>query len=273
MSKLVGTEVGEGIVCNVCASAVSRLIVSKDGRDVYQCDDCGVAFTHPQPESLADQYDAAYFDLYRRRRAFRLKRSESRLKRIELIRPPGRLLDIGCSLGYFVEAAGRRGWQASGLEISRHAASEAREMGLDVRTGVLEDARYLDESFDCVTMWDVLEHVTDPTRHMIEVRRILTPGGLVVIGTPNLGHVLFRIKRERWRHLKPAEHIFYFNTGGISRLFSNTGFDITHPPLIGGRRFPGATSAAIASASSRLVQPNDVLTVYGVKNGLEIRAH
>ncbi len=273
MSKSVGTEVREGIVCNVCASGVSRVIVSKDGRDVYQCDDCGLAFTHPQPELLADQYDAAYFDLYRRRRAFRLKRGESRLKRIELIRPPGRLLDIGCSLGYFVEVAGKRGWKASGLEISPHASAEACGMGLDVRTGVLEDARYPDESFDCVTMWDVLEHVTDPRRHMIEVRRILAPGGLVVIGTPNLGHILFRVRRERWRHLKPAEHIFYFNTAGVSRLLSNTGFDVTCPPLIGGRRFPGATTAAIASAFSRLVQPNDVLTVYGDKNELEIHAH
>ncbi len=273
MSKLVGTEVREGIVCNVCASAVSRVIVSKDGREVYQCDDCGLAFTHPQPESLADQYDAAYFDLYRRRRTFRLKRGESRLKRIELIAPPGRLLDIGCSLGYFVEAAGRRGWPASGLETSQDASAEAREMGLDVRTGVIADVFYPDESLDCVTMWDVLEHVHDPTRHMVEVRRILAPGGLVVIGTPNLGHVLFRIKRERWRHLKPAEHIFYFSTAGISRLLSNTGFDVTHPPVIGGRRFPGATTAATASAFSRLVQPNDVLIAYGVKNDIEIRAH
>ncbi|MEN6356211.1 MAG: class I SAM-dependent methyltransferase [Armatimonadota bacterium] len=253
------------IICNLCGSVVTSILVSKGGYDVYQCAKCGLAFTWPQPEAIADQYDASYFDLYRRRRAFRLKRGDNRLCRIELMKEPGRLLDIGCSLGYFVEAANSRGWRASGVEISPYASEEARKMGLEVKTGVLEDADYTDGSFDCVTMWDVLEHVPDPTDHMIEVNRILAPGGMVVIGTPNLGHSRFRAQRENWRHLKPAEHIFYFTKSSISRLLDKTGFDLVYPPVMGGRKFPGSTGAAIISGMARLVQLNDVLTVYGVK--------
>jgi len=258
-------ERGKAISCNICGSEVSDILLKKDGHSVYQCQVCGLAFTWPQPEAIADQYDASYFDLYRRRRKFRLKRGDTRLRRIELIKEPGRLLDIGCSLGYFVEAANARGWQAGGVEISAHASEEARKIGLDVKTGVLEDARYADSSFDCVTMWDVLEHVPDPTKHMIEVNRILPPGGLVVIGTPNLDHTRFKMQRENWRHLKPAEHIFYFMKSNISRLLDKTGFDVVHPPIIGGRVFPGSTAAAIKCCMTRLVQINDVLTVYGVK--------
>jgi 2-polyprenyl-3-methyl-5-hydroxy-6-metoxy-1,4-benzoquinol methylase len=237
--------------CNICDSAVSSILVSKDGCDIYQCAECGLAFTHPQPVSLDEQYDSAYFDLYRKRHAFRLKRGDARLRRIELLRKPGTLLDIGCSLGYFVEAANARGWNASGIEISPHAAQEARKIGLDVRTGVLEDAGYSSRAFDCVTMWDVLEHVPDPTAHMLEVRRVLSKDGLVVVGTPNLGHIMFRIKRERWRHLKPREHIFYFRKSSITRLLAKTGFDVVKP------RMPS-------------VRFNDVMIVYGVPNGLEI---
>ncbi len=174
------------INCNVCGCGVSAVLVRKGEFEVYQCAECGLAFTYPQPESIAQQYDFDYFDLYRRRREFRLKRGDSRLKRIELMRPPGKLLDIGCSLGYFVEAANARGWAASGIEISPYASGEARELGLDVVTGVIEDAGYEDSSFDCITMWDVLEHVPDPTAHMLGVRRILADDGVVVIGTPNL---------------------------------------------------------------------------------------
>ncbi|MCE5324535.1 class I SAM-dependent methyltransferase [bacterium] len=253
------------IICNLCGSNVTSVLVSKGGHKVYQCGKCSLAFTWPQPEAIADQYDASYFDLYRRRRSFRLKRGDSRLRKIELIREPGRLLDIGCSLGYFVEAANTRGWCASGVEISPYASEEARKMGLDVKTGVLEDAGYRDCSFDCVTMWDVLEHVPDPTAHMIEVNRILSPGGMVVIGTPNLGHIRFRAQRENWRHLKPAEHIFYFMKSSISRLLDKTGFDLVDPPVSGGRKFPGSTGAAIRGGMARLFQLNDVLTVYGVK--------
>ena len=248
--------------CNVCGRTDPSLLVCKDGFCVYQCASCGLAFTHPQPESLSEQYDSGYFDLYRRRRDFRLRRGESRLKLIELIRAPGRLLDVGCSLGYFVEAANARGWKAGGIDISEHAAEEARKLGLEVRAGTISEAGFGDASFDCITMWDVLEHVPDPTAHMLEVRRILAPNGLVVIGTPDLGHLAFRIKRERWRHLKPAEHIHYFHRSSVRRLLEKTGFDVVRPPVVGGRRFPGSLGARFRAGLARVAQINDVMTIY-----------
>ncbi|MGB9618846.1 MAG: class I SAM-dependent methyltransferase, partial [Armatimonadota bacterium] len=228
---------GGSVVCNVCGGADAWLLVHKNGHNVYQCSVCALAFTHPQPAGLADQYDSAYFDLYRRRRHFRLRRAERRLELIELLQAPGRLLDIGCSLGYFVEAANARGWKACGIDISEHAVQEAGKLGLDVRAGTLEQVRFPDASFDCVTMWDVLEHVPDPTAHMLEVRRVLAPDGLVVVGTPDLGHPAFMLKRERWRHLKPAEHIYYFRRSTLHRLLDKTGFVVVRPPVAGGRRF------------------------------------
>ncbi len=253
--------------CNICDSTVSSILIKKDGYNIYQCDKCSLAFTHPQPVSLDEQYDSSYFDLYRKRHDFRLRRADGRLRRIELLCEPGKLLDIGCSLGYFVEAANARGWEASGIEISPYASQEARELGLDVRTGVLEGAGYSSGAFDCVTMWDVLEHVPDPTAHMLEVRRVLSDNGLVVIGTPNLGHALFKIKREHWRHLKPSEHIFYFQKSSIARLLAKTGFDVICPPVFGGRPLPGSVSARLGIALERFVQRNDVMIVYGVPNG------
>ena len=257
-------------ICNICQNDCSSVLITKDGCDIYQCAKCGLGFTYPQPEALEEQYDSSYFDLYRRRHAFRVKRGDKRLRRIELLKAPGRLLDVGCSLGYFVEAANARGWQACGVEISPYAAEEARALGLEVKTGALEQAGYPDGSFDCVTMWDVLEHVPDPTKHMLEIRRILAPGGMVVVGTPNLAHIAFRRKRKHWRHLKPREHIFYFNQSSMMRLFEKTGFDVIRPPIVGGRSFPGSKGALAGATFTRLVQPNDVMTVYGVKNGLEI---
>jgi 2-polyprenyl-3-methyl-5-hydroxy-6-metoxy-1,4-benzoquinol methylase len=209
-----------------------------------------------------EQYDDSYFDLYRKRRQFRLRRSEARLSRIEVIKKPGRLLDIGCSLGYFVEAALRRGWEAEGIEISPYAAREARNIGLDVSAGELQDAAFPGESFDCVTMWDVLEHVTDPVEHMLEVRRVLARDGVVVIGTPDLGHLMPRLKRDRWRHLKPGEHIFYFRRSSIGALLHQSGFRVVPSPS------PLPVVGGVLTALWWRTQFNDVMTIYGVKNEL-----
>ncbi len=255
----------DGHKCELCGGRSFTPIAERDGMRVYMCDGCQLAATLPQPESVEEQYDSSYFEKYRKRHAFRIARAHDRLAKIELLKGPGRLLDIGASLGYFVEAALARGWDARGVEISNAAASEARDHGLDVFSGKLEDAGYEDGSFDCVTMWDMLEHAPSPVSHMLEVNRILAPGGLVVIGTPDIGHCAFRFKKNEWRHLKPAEHLFYFAESTISRLLTKTGFSRVVPPVAGGRKFAGSMKPRIKNMSSRLVRINDVITAYGVK--------
>jgi 2-polyprenyl-3-methyl-5-hydroxy-6-metoxy-1,4-benzoquinol methylase len=207
--------------------------------------------------------------LYAKRHGFRLKRADKRLRKIELLTSPGRILDIGCSLGYFVEAAANRGWDAYGLEISPYAAEVAAKAGLKVKSGILEEAGYDDAFFDCVTMWDVLEHVPDPTQHINEVKRILKPGGIVVTGTPNLAHPVAASKMKNdppdWRHFKPAEHLYYFTPNSLRMLLRKCDFRVVEPPL-----FPPKASLATAAVSeliSRILPVNDVMVIYGMLDG------
>ncbi len=238
-------------ICNICDSAVSSILISKDGCNIYQCAKCGLAFTYPQPESLDEQYDSVYFDLYRKRHEFRLRRADARLRRIETLHKPGRLLDIGCSLGYFVEAANARGWTGSGVEISpmpprklENSVSTCEPACLRTRAIPVERSIVLQCGM-CLSMFRIRP------RTCSRCGGCWPKDGLVVIGTPNLGHIAFKIKRERWRHLKPREHIFYFRKSSIARLLAKTGFDVVKP------RVPA-------------VQLNDVMIIYGVTNGLEI---
>jgi len=255
----------EKTVCNICESDDTCAYVQSSGLDVWICNECGTAFTHPQPIDLGTQYDSSYFELYARRRVFRLKRACKRLRKIELLMPPGRLLDVGCSLGYFVEAANARGWDGYGMEISDYAAKVAADNGLKVKPGNLEDACYPDGFFDCVTMWDVLEHVPDPTAHMLEVKRILKPGGLVVVGTPNFSHPIAKRKMKDgstgWRHFKPQEHVFYFTPPSLRKLYAKCGFQTVCPPLLPGNA--GLITAALSEAFCRVMQLNDVMILYG----------
>lgn len=126
--------------------------------------------------------------------------------------PNGKLLDVGCGNGSFLAMMQKLGWNVSGVEPDANAAMIARErLGVPVTIGTLEDADFLDDSFDAVTAHHVIEHMHDPFGFLREVLRILKPDGKLVVTTPNIeswGHRLFR---KSWRGLEPPRHLHIFS--------------------------------------------------------------
>jgi SAM-dependent methyltransferase len=101
-------------------------------------------------------------------------------------RRPGQLLDVGCATGIFLDGMRQLGWQVKGVEPTHSAAHYAcTRFGLDVFEGRLEEARFPDKAFDAITLWDVLEHVHEPRPILMELSRLLRPGGLLVLSLPN----------------------------------------------------------------------------------------
>ncbi len=94
---------------------------------------------------------------------------------------PGRILDVGCGLGYLLSGL-REGWEKYGIEVSRFAAQHAQAWGR-IFVGELHEAQFPDEHFDVVVMHHVIEHMEDPISTILEVRRILKPGGILLLGT------------------------------------------------------------------------------------------
>ncbi len=152
--------------------------------------------------------------------------------------PPGaRVLDVGCGLGVFLGVARERGLIGTGIDISATATAIAHErFGHDARAGTLEEQRFPDARFDLVTLWDVIEHVFDPAALMREVRRVLAPGGLVLLETPDEGAILRGLARlAYWASLGrvrgPARscyypaHRVYFTRPGLRALLARSGFE------------------------------------------------
>lgn len=226
--------------CRLCGGAAHGVIRHASGYAIRQCDACGLRFLDPQPapDETRELYSEHYFQspdgLARGYSAYVDTAEEHRAtfrQRLRYLPEPAagrRLLDVGAAAGYFVEQARLTGWDAQGLEPSRWAAAYARErLGVPVTEGTLDSVRQPTASFDVVTFWEVIEHLPDPRGFLTEVRRILKPGGTILLSTPDSGSLVARLLGRRWLGWqKIPEHLFFFDEATLVRLLAETGFDV-----------------------------------------------
>ncbi|MEN6303054.1 MAG: class I SAM-dependent methyltransferase [Armatimonadia bacterium] len=195
---------------------------------IVRCRACGMMYRNPQEANLVDAYAAAVDEDYlqewpARRETFR--RSLRQLHRYA--QPPGDLLDVGCSTGFFLQVAQEAGWQAVGLEPSHWAVEQARAQGLEVREGDLEANPPPPASFDVVTLWDVIEHVRDPLQTLQAAHAALRPGGVLALTTMDIGSLAARALGSRWPHLMRM-HLWYFRYHHVAKLLQEAGFTDLH---------------------------------------------
>lgn len=150
---------------------------------------------------------------------------QSIIKQIKKIKHEGTLLDVGCGVGICVEVSFQNGFEAKGVEISDWASSEGRSQGLDISTGDLINIKFPSNSFDIVVLNHVLEHLPDPIEILDEIYRILKHDGILVIGVPNFGSYMSKLRNEKWGSLLPEEHIWHFTHDTLENLVNKSGFD------------------------------------------------
>jgi SAM-dependent methyltransferase len=205
--------------CPLCSAAAARVCrLAAGAHDVLRCRRCRVAFLEPQPS--AAELDAVYAAYYRHDNSalnpITAARYEQILSRLEDGGRPGRLLDVGCGAGQFLEVARRRGWRTFGTEISDSALRYLRDRDLEVYRGALP-ALGLEAQFEAVSMIEVLEHLPEPDAYLRAAVRALRPGGWLYLTTPNFDGLSRRLLQGRWRVLAP-EHLFYFSPAALRRL-------------------------------------------------------
>jgi len=231
--------------CPVCNGTRLHYLFSVKGYRTVRCDDCGLVMLNPQPSDadLARIYGADYFLLgsgqVDEEHVTELKKAtaDRYLDLIGRYRGPGlgRLLEIGCGTGEFLERAMACGFDVTGIEYSAHACEKARKR-LDGRGRVIcgEIDALADESegYDVCALSDVIEHVRNPRLFLQHVHRLLKPGGVIFIVAPSLDSWSARFLKSRWMEFKP-EHLFYFNAATLQTLLFHSGFKkMTHRPCV-----------------------------------------
>jgi 2-polyprenyl-3-methyl-5-hydroxy-6-metoxy-1,4-benzoquinol methylase len=136
----------------------------------------------------------------------------------------GRLLDIGCGRGELVARMSSLGWQAEGIDTDPAAVEAARSKSIRVKCSALHEQKFPERSFDAVVMSHVIEHLHRPLQLLKEVYRILRPGCLLLIATPNAESLGHRLLGSRWPFLDPPRHLQVFTTRALKSLVQAAGF-------------------------------------------------
>lgn len=195
--------------------------------DIVACRTCGHMQLEkfPAEEDLAEAYEEAESDDYIGEEAGQRATARVALERIEHYTSRGRLLDLGCWVGFLMAEARERGWEPVGVEPSAFAASYARDrLGLDVLSGDLFEIELPEHSFQAVVLGDVIEHLVDPERALDRIGRLLAPGGVAYFALPDAGSRLARMMGARWWSVIPT-HVQYFTRASMVALLRRAGWE------------------------------------------------
>lgn len=233
--------------CPLCRSRKLRIkhlctdhFVSKEVFAVQQCEECGFRFTQDAPEEAqaGRYYESEEYISHSNtsrgiiNRVYQFSRNLMLRKKAKLVRKitgisRGTLLDIGSGTGFFAGFMKTKGWNVLGIEINEKARNFSRkEFGI----GVLEPSEIKNvepASFDCITLWHVLEHFYDPYKYMEDISRLLRPGGKIIIALPNSGSYDCSKYGEYWAAWDVPRHLWHFTPNSFRRFSENTGFEIT----------------------------------------------
>jgi 2-polyprenyl-3-methyl-5-hydroxy-6-metoxy-1,4-benzoquinol methylase len=228
----------ERVACALCGRDDDETLFHKDGFAIVRCRGCGLVYVNPRlaVAALTELYHeqaispAAY---YVRTEAQDERSFAARLRLIERYRPPGSLLDLGCGPGAFSAVAHARGWRTMGLDVNPRSVAHCRSRGLEAICGVFPSPALAGQTFDVIVMNDFIEHLPDPASALRAAGDLLAPGGIVFITTPDIGSLVARVSGRRWLHLKPNEHLLYFNRRTMGTLLAQTGFRIEYLRSIG----------------------------------------
>ena len=222
-----------GIKCTACEGSESVTVLRKGSLFLHRCLNCGTIFLGGySSEFVPGLY--SYYDKYKnlgKEDVFdpiTSDRCQDLLRWFSGFVTGREVLDVGCGLGQFVEVANKSGWKAEGLELSEGAVDFARRHGLAVRNLDFFSEEIKPNSYDLVTLFEVIEHVPNPAEFVRRAEEVVRPGGLVYLTTPNFASIDRFLLGKHWEIIH-REHLTYFTSRTLHSMVKRTScFEILH---------------------------------------------
>lgn len=231
-------ELERPVKCTLCGIDDTNPVFVKEGFTFVMCKSCGLVYVNPQADSekLRSWYEHCksadmWVDMVlqsNQQLEFDRKKFVDCCDVLERVNNgPGNVIDVGCSLGNFLEVARDRGWETLGLELNQKAVKHATEtLGLDVRPQLLHEADLKENSFDVLSLWEVLEHVPDPDGLLKDCYKYIRKGGTISILVPNRNALSAMIMQEHCSCFGGRNHLWYFSEDVLTALLEKNGFTV-----------------------------------------------
>jgi 2-polyprenyl-3-methyl-5-hydroxy-6-metoxy-1,4-benzoquinol methylase len=236
----------------ICENLQDYLFLVKGEWSLSRCrqPECGLVWINPAPleEDIHKAYEVYYThdksaapkNAFRNLAARTIRTSYDFLTAVSLLKqsrkklykmyladtPPGKLLEVGCGNGERLAMFQNMGWSVYGQEVDGTCVKNAfKRFGIEIQLGELEDLDFEDNSFDAIVLNHVIEHVHEPLLLMSKCYRLLKPGGVLTVVTPNNESSGLKYFKECWRGLEPPRHIHIFNISSLNAGAVKAGFD------------------------------------------------
>lgn len=193
---------------------------------IVTCNQCELIYENPRyPDSVISAgYEAAIESGHDTQYPMRVNSFFKALQRIKAAIPASgaKVLDVGTAGGAFLEAAKQYGYHASGLEPCGFLVEQGKRRGLDIVQGTIDSHNLQENSFDMICFWDVIEHLSDPASAVEKAKRLLKPGGVLLLNYPDIGTWQAKVAGKRFWWIISG-HLVHFSRGTISKLCAKAG--------------------------------------------------
>jgi len=211
----------------------------KNNYQILKCDSCGLYVLETDSSYdafLKEYYSEGYFKGKEGKFGYADYLSEERMVKknmhgyldsLKSVKPNGLLLDVGCASGFLLEEAQLLGYSISGIDTSEYIVDMAKpEIRNHIICSPLHNANLKDESFDVITMFDLIEHLADPKKDLEKINKWLKNDGVLMIGTGDVGSFYAKMLGKHNHYFAPPHHLFFFSRKSIRELLSQVGMEV-----------------------------------------------
>lgn len=210
--------------CLICNNSSLKDLPDYKFAFLTKCSSCKFVFSKqiPSQQELINHYNGYSRSDYLS--PITIKRYNELLDNFEKFKKTGKILDVGCGIGYFLDEAKKRGWEVYGTEFTDEAVSICSNKGIKVSQGKLERNNYSAGMFDVITSFEVLEHINNPIEELNNFNHLIRKGGLVYLTTPNFNSLLRYRLKSAYNVICYPEHLSYYTPRTLKKVFKLCGF-------------------------------------------------
>lgn len=231
--------------CILCGGSENELIYyfEKFENKIVKCN-CGFIYSSLEfRDNVLEAYENDYWTSYQIKQGEksifdRIQEfefiSKERLGYIQKFKKNGRLLDVGCSMGFLVNESNKLGFSSVGIEVNQECIIEGTKLYNGIELYLTDLDNFIGGKFDIITSFNVIEHLDDPINFLLECEKRLSDDGIIVIGTHDIESETHKKLKSDWKQITvDGDHLYYFSIETMKRLVNICGLETieTHKPI------------------------------------------